>query len=138
MSLHTSSLDAEGSVTASCCVLECMGSLALGSTAVDSPVRNLPDTFGEAKVKHAGVLYCLGLPLPRLSQRHADYADLFLLGRQRTTRLHLCHPSATSVFSQVLIRKPCRVYFRVYLRSKIGPGVHKHFKDSSYDSQIDR
>lgn len=54
----------------------------------------------------------------------------------RTTRLHLCHPSATSVFSRILIRKPCRVYFRVYLRRKIGPGVHKHFKDSSYSSQI--
>ena len=41
-----------------------MGSLALGSTAVDSPVRNLPDTLGEAKFRHAGVLQCLGHLLP--------------------------------------------------------------------------
>ena len=119
------------------CVLECMGSLALGSTAVDSPVRNLPDTFGEAKFKHAGVLQCLSHLLPCLSQHHSDHADLFLLGLQcRTTRLHLCHPSATSIFCWVLMRIPCRVYFRVYLRSKTGPGVNKHFKDWSYGSQI--
>ena len=127
----------KGSVTAFYRVLECMGSLALGSTAVDSPVRNLPDTFCEAKFRHAGVLQYLGHLLPCLSQHHGDHADLFLLGLQcRTTRLHLCHLSATSIFCWVLMRKPCRVYFRVYLRSKTGPGVNKHFKHSSYGSQI--